>query len=281
MAGLGWLFADDLPRLDPDEFPPDTPVAILQQMATLAAPVIRGVLLAGYRPYRLAIARAGLGTVVSVDDVIGIDTDTPVQLDPFPSAGAGVVISLSDLMHDRGKAAADAADGSWLVDPTGTSGIDLFAAFSHALTVEASEAAPWTGLEPGPHDTESPKQVALWSLHDWLSPEWLTEINDSARAIGADLATALVARFNQGPETITPREHAGLLWLANPLFWFGRDATFPGEEFDPAKVGDPSVPIPWPDAQEETEPYDPLAVERPGDLYLDAMLEVAGRPGRN
>lgn len=258
MPALGWILGDDLPSVDT----PDTSADLFRLLATTVEAVPRGLLLAGYRPYRFDAVRAGVPPTITIDITDDGTTGELPDLGPLPSAGAGIVITVLDLVHER-------ALEAWGSDHDEDLEV-LRDRFSHAIAIEAADGAPWTGLTPGPQ-----QQVALWSAETWLSAEWLAEIRECARLIGEDIVAALARRWAEGG--VTPRGRAGLLWLLNPLFWFERDITFPGSEFDPDQLGNPATPLAWPAVTSAAAAaLDPLAVDRPGGTDLDVLILVGG-----
>ncbi len=254
MAGLSWLTVDEPP---PTELWPDRPLSIVSQVRDITAGLLRGLLLAGYRPLRMDVVRVGFTPdTLSYDDVsLTVSAGPLPELTPMPAVGAGVVLAFTDLFHERALMAA--GDNAQRSD------------FSHALTVTASDAAPWAGLT-----ADGDRQIVLWSEKDFWSVEWREDIITDAGKITEDLITALRARADAGD--VTPLSRAGLLWLHNPLFWFGTDTTFPlGWVPVPSKDDFPLGPQPWPQAAGAAS-LDPFAVPRPADPHLSLMIGVAG-----
>lgn len=267
MSRLGWLLDDDLPLLSTVEPQPwtDVPDDLIGQAAKILRPLVRALLLAGHRPYKLDFVRAKANPDVVSLTGDGLTAGTTAALGaPMPSTGSGLVLTVADLVHDHAALAAQA--GGWN-DLQASETTDFQAAFSHALPVPASQEAPWTGLEPGVGG-----RVELWSRHA-LTPEdsaeiklsqpWADEIAQCAGLIAKDIRDALNDRLSEGG--VTPLSRAGLLWLLNPLFWYAHDPTFPGQAFDDAAVGPPVPPPAWP-AVTSVDPaeLDPLSVLKSG-----------------
>ena len=283
MSALGWLLGDDIPALStvsPRPWP-DLPDDFPGRVALLLRPLVRALLLAGYRVHRLDFVRSDTADDNALTLTLnGLTPGTSTQLDPMtPSTGAGVVLAVAELVHER--AVAVAAVGGWL-DPMGADpATDLRRAFSHALAVPASQEAPWVGLVPG--DTG---EVVLWSgaapasveEPGKLSIAWTGEIGGGALAISADVQDALARRVQAG--NLTPLAGAGLLWLLNPLFWYAHDVTFPGTAFRPDVVGAAVPPLPWPGVVSATaqglDPASVRAVQPPPDPDLSQFVNVTG-----
>lgn len=227
--GLSWLTVDDPPPLG--DFWADSPAGVFPYARDLAAPVVRALLLAGYRTHRIDIVRQG-----STPQTLSYD-DMTMQLaegaaEAVPNNGSGIVLGFTDLYHERAMEAAGVQDRE---------------SFGHALPL--SVASP----------------ITLWSEEDWLSKQWAAGIRTAAGLIVDGIVTALTDRMAQG--NLTPLGHAGLLWLFNPLFWFGSDVTFPS-----------GATTPWPSALDaDPAQLDPLAVDRPADQNLSEMVAVAGK----
>jgi hypothetical protein len=282
MSALGWLLADDQPLLstvEPRPWP-DAPDDFPGLVAVLLRPLVRALLLAGYRSFRLDLVRSGVPPGAATLTANGLTGGTaPTLGSAQPSTGAGIVIAVDEMIHDHALSVADA--GGWLDPRAGDPSVDRRQVFSHAVAVPASPAAPWTGLGPG-----GAGEVVIWSgaalvspdAPGTLNPAWTKEILERVFAITTDIQNALAGRATAGP--LTPLSGAGLLWLLNPLFWYAQDATFPGAAFQPDVVGMPVPELAWPAVVSPTagafDPVEVLAFEpRPATGELNEMVLVA------
>lgn len=277
-SGLGWLLHGDLPELstlpDADRWP-DAPSSLVQRVTTAVEPLVRCLLLAGYLPYQLDIVRAGLTpAAITVDEItLALSASPGPDLAPAPETGAGVALSVRDLGHDRAWRAA--MEGAWRDTAPATA--PEKADYSHAIPVPVPDGDPplgaapaaWSGLAVG-----FGQQIVLWSAAPWLSRSWWSAIRAQSTRVASSIAVVLRTRLAAGD--LSPRSGAGLLWLANPLFWFEQDPTYPGSEFDPALMSLPPASPAWADVTSDTAAaLDPAAVAPPTDPSLAVMVGVA------
>src|SRR4051794_26129396 len=124
--GLSWLLAGDAPGLstmEPAPWAGEAPDDILTTVAQLLRPLVRAVMLAGYRPTALDVVRVGSNpSTVRLDDFGELTAPGTVDY-TRPSSGSGLVLTVTDVIHGAALVAVD--DGAWLDPRAGDPELDL------------------------------------------------------------------------------------------------------------------------------------------------------------
>ena len=303
----------DVWEIGDSELWPDTPISRLMSLFRQWSPLMRALTLAGYHVHSTYLVRreaSGERTAVVFDAEFGGITATEVELTraDFTGSESGVVFHLTPIEHaslatladvtsDDDEAADEAVDDGPVDEDERAERVVL------ALDAPIFERAPSdpAGLrlrapgapEPGRPDEPGRRgaDVVLASSADWLSKAWLDAVIGAAEALTQRITSLLEVmwedageRQRAGQPPLPPTERNGLLWLANPRYWFFYDHTFapdtPGLDVSP--LGFSMAEHPWPDAatstfvpdDEMTAPSDP-ALLRTVDgarAFNDAVL---------